>query len=469
MPAGRSRPRPSNAVAKAKADAGERFQLGTFWLWYRADRDDWNICWLDGRVTRRKKTGIGDRRDDPPQCDPPAEAREALGAHWAEQRERTAELAAPVALPPGEVLLDEITALWLKLHVANLADPVRYADSVDNWGRFWDALAREGLMPEPLTVSAITAPLIDRFIAFRKAEGATPPTISRDIAAVRGPIRWALNENRLMAAPKVKDVGGRNRKKTLEWSPEQVAVILEAAAASIERAHVHRFAMIMLSTHARVEATLELDADDQIKGGLIDFLRPGEEQTRKRRAIVPVAPTLAPWLDGVKGKVIRYRVPTSAKTRAAGGPDFYDRPTSDIKNAFSGVLLAAHELRPDLGFAAQRTDADGNPLWLPPRAKLGETARRPDLRPIGSPNTLRHTIHTWHKRQGVPDAQIDAAAGHSEEGTGASYTHLRPEYLREFITSTEQFWAAVGEHTDAHLRYQRDTKVAALAHARFKH
>ncbi len=28
-----------------------------------------------------------------------------------------------------------------------------------------------------------------------------------------------------------------------------------------------------------------------------------------------------------------------------------------------------------------------------------------------------------------------------------SYTHLRPEYLREFTPSTEAFWEAVGEFT----------------------
>jgi len=44
-------------------------------------------------------------------------------------------------------------------------------------------------------------------------------------------------------------------------------------------------------------------------------------------------------------------------------------------------------------------------------------------------------------------------------------THLRPEYLREFNASTEAFWEAVGEFTDAHLRYQRDTNIIALTGA----
>lgn len=463
MPSTGTDSRPRRAAAKAGAEAGQRFELGRFWLWYRADRDDWNICWLDGRVTRRKATGIGGRDLDPPEA-----AKNALGDHWAADRAAAQAIAPADALPPGEVLVDELTAQWLERHVTGLDAPERYLDSVTVLERFWADLGGRGLLPEPLTVNAVTPGLVDLFIAFRRGEGASAPTISRDLAALRGPINWALNNNLITAAPKIKDVKGKKAIKKLEYCPEQVAVILAAAAATVERQHVHLFAMIMLSTHARSEAVLELDADEQIGKGLIDFLRPGEEQTRKRRPIVPICPTLAPWLDGIRGKVIRYRVPTSERTRAAGGPDYFERPTEDIGNAFAGVLLAAHEARPDLGFATQAVDEDGKLVWLPPRAKLGETTRRPKMKPVGTPNTLRHTIHTWHKRQGVPDAQIDAAAGHSEEGTGASYTHLRPEYLREFIASTEAFWEAVGEFTDAHLRYQRDTAVVSLASTRAK-
>jgi len=451
----------SRPGSSAAGESPERFQLGQFWLWYRRDRDDWNVCWLDGRVTRRKATGIGGDVEPPPEA-----AREALADHWGQARIVEQRLAPVGALPPGEVLLPEITLAWIEQHVAHLEAPERYLDSVDVLERFWSHLAENGLLPAPLTVGAITPGIVDMFIAWRAAEGASPPTISRDLAALRGPIQWGLKHQRLTAAPRIRDVKGRKKAKELEWSPEQIAAILDAAIAEEGRRHVHLFTMIMLSTHARSEAVLELVAEDQIRKGRIHFLRPGEEQTRKRRPIVPICPTLAPWLDGVKGKVIRYRVPTSARTRAAGGPEWFERPTDDIGNAFAGVLLAAHATRPDLGLAEKVRDAAGALAWLPPRRKLGETEARPKLRPIGSPNVLRHSIHTWHKTWGVPDAQINAAAGHSEEGTGANYTHLRPEYLREYIESTEAFWAAVGEHTDAHLRYQRDTKVVSLASER---
>lgn len=446
--------------AAAGATPG-RFELGPFWLWYRADRDDWNICWLDGRVTRRASTGIGGGGDHPPE-----EAKERLADHWTDWRAKAKAVQPAVATAPGEVLLADLTAMWLEEHVANLEAPERYIDSVEILEAFWDHMRAQRLLPEPLTVLSITNGLVDAFITWRAGQGASPPTISRDIAALRGPISWGMKNNHLTAAPRIKDVKGRKKQKALEWSPEQIAAIIDAAAADPARQHVHLFTMINLSTHGRTEAILELDADTQIRQGLIHFLRPDEEQTRKRRAIVPVCPTLAPWLDGVTGKVIVYRVPTSEKTRAAGGPEWFERPTANIANAFEGVLLAAHQARPELALARQAIDAEGRPVWLEPRRKLGETERRPKMVGVGSPNTLRHSIHTWHKRQGVPDAQIDAAAGHSEQGTGANYTHLRPEYLREFIASTEAFWEAVGEFTSSHLRYQRDTNVVAMAGSR---
>src|SRR3546814_7234963 len=62
-------------------------------------------------------------------------------------------------------------------------------------------------------------------------------------------------------------------------------------------------------------------------------------------------------------------------------------------------------------------------------------------RGLGSPNTLRHTLHTYLQTVGVPQAQIDAAAGHSSErGSGRNYTHLRPEYLKDFIEAVEAYW-----------------------------
>lgn len=429
-----------------------RLRLGRFWLWYRRDRDDWAICWLDGRTTRRKSLGIGGGTPDAP----PEAAQIALAEHFN---------ARPVdpdkAPPPEDVLVDDITRRWLAEHVTTLDAPDRYATSVLIWEEFYDRLRRDGEMPDPYTVAQVRPSLVRKFIRYRQEQGMSAPTISRDLKALRSPINWAVTEHLLSAAPKIPDVKGKAKRRELEYSPEQIAAILDRAAATPERAHILLYMMIFLSTNGRSEAILDLVAETQIRKGLIFFNAPGREQTRKFRSIVPIAPTLAPWFEGVTGKVIRYRALTSEATRAAGGPDYFEKPVADLGKSFAACVIEAGILRPDLELCRQAVDAEGMPIMLPPRRKLGETEMRPKMVAVGTPNTLRHSIHTYLAARGVPKAQIDTAAGHATDaGTGDRYNHLRPAYLTDFIEGVESFWAEVGAFTTAHLRYQRDTKMA---------
>src|SRR3546814_11998080 len=86
---------------------------------------------------------------------------------------------------------------------------------------------------------------------------------------------------------------------------EQVAALLEAAWGRPERRHVFLYTLIALSTCGRSEAILDLH-DHQTDRALISFLDPDRDQTSKRRSIVPIAPTLAPWLQGAAGKISDY-------------------------------------------------------------------------------------------------------------------------------------------------------------------
>ncbi len=446
-----------------------RTQLGTYWLWYRKDRDDWNICWFHDGATRRKSLGISGGSAD----NPPEDAQAALAQHFLGN-----ETPPDQPEPPEQVYIENITRRWLTDHVAYLGAPDRYAQSVLVWERFYEHLRSEGRMPDPYTVAKIRPAFVRDFIKFHEADKISPATISRDIKALRSPINWVMKEGYLSAAPFIPDVKGKAKRRELEWSPEQIAAILDAAATTPLRAHVPLYMMIFLSTNGRSQAILELDADKQIRKGLIYFNAPGREQTRKRRSIVPIAPTLASWLEGVAGKVIRYRAPTTQETRNAGGPDFFERPTADLGNAFKACLVDAGEAHPKFGLSEQVEDDDGNLVWLPPRGKLGETKVRPKMKAIGSPNTLRHSIHTFLAARGVPKAQIDTAAGHAtDDGTGDRYNHLRPAYLTDFIDGIEAFWSEVGRFTQVHLRYQRyqryqryhnDTKKLEKAGPSFK-
>ena len=433
-------------------DNAQRVELGPFWLHWRAEREVWTIAWYDdggGRRTRRicrKTTRVGTRDED---GHPPQEAVDALADHYAEWRR-------PVQQPVEEALVEGLLADWLVYTGETNADPVRAADCVAHWLKFFEIERREGRITRGPYVSDIKVALCERYMRWRGAQpgikrGTTisGATISRELAALRAALRRAWKMERIPSAPFVPNIDGKDKPgpKELVYTVEEVARLLDAARRFETRGHVHLYIMIMLSTHGRGEAVLELDAETQIVKGNIHFLVPGEPQTSKRRSIVPIAPTLAPWLEGVKGKVIAFRA-----TREDGS--VLERPTASIKTAFEKCLIEA-------GLCEQVVGDDGEPVWLPPRAKLGETERRPKLKGIGSPNTLRHTIATELHTLGVPEAQIDSAAGHSGEGTNKkNYRHLRPDYLKELVAGVEAYWRKVGEHTDAHLKHGRKPDVA---------
>lgn len=337
-------------------------------------------------------------------------------------------------------------------HVVKLARATTYALSVRYWEEFFAQERRAGWITGPVTVETVdNDEIFERFIAFRKAQGVKGETIRGDLAALRGTLNYARKKRRIPAAPFVPDVDPEDRSgpRALEYSIEQVAGLLEAAWRLPERRHVHLFTLISLSTHGRTEAILELGGE-QIKGGRIYFNAEGRRQTTKRRSVVPIAPSLAPWLEGLEGKIIRYRtIRKSSAWADPAVPEYVERPCSEIRTAFGGCLVEAGLRNPTLGLCEPLLDADGN-------QKVEQFKTRPPeplWRAIGSPNTLRHTLHTYLQTMGVPQAQIDAAAGHnSERGSGKNYTHLRPEYLRDFIEAVEAYWRDMDKLTSVHRR-----------------
>jgi len=331
---------------------------------------------------------------------------------------------------------------WLNEKASKLARGEADGYAIRHWQAFIDGETRDGRLSGAVTVSDIKQPLVRRYIASRKALGRSSATIEGEVSSLRRALSWACKEEIILAAPFIPGLeeGDKPVPREIEYSVEQVAALLEAAAKLPERQHVLLFIMISLSTHGRTEAILSLDSS-QIKKGLIYFNEAGRRQTSKRRSTVPIAPTLAPWLKGIDGKVIRYRTMLKKQRWADPTvPEYFERDSYDIGKAFEACLIEAGICR----------EVNGR------------------MKGIGTPNTLRHTIHTTLQTKGVPQAQIDAAAGHnSEKGSGRNYTHLRPEYLREFIAAVEEYWQEMRTHTQVHLRTQCGPKTgkAPLASA----
>jgi integrase len=145
---------------------------------------------------------------------------------------------------------------------------------------------------------------------------------------------------------------------------------------------------------------------------LIDPNQPGRTYTRKRRAIVPIARAVRPWVVGVRGKLIKYRVPLIGNEPGREGA-FFERETKSVARCWKKACEEAHV--------------------------SGAT-----------PKTLRHTMLTWLAERGVPSEQRQMLAGHSARGTTSrNYEHLSPSYLKTAIEEVDGFFAELRKHTSA--------------------
>lgn len=397
-----------------------RHQLGTFWLWQRQDSLTWCICWLETNLSGRSVTRrVATTSRGGSALSPPQEALDALAAHHLARLH-------PEKQARDEVLVEALMAEWLKHHVAQLEAPERYGYSVIQWIAFFEEERRRRKIVGP-TVAELTPDLQARFRSWRAAAGVGGHTIDRDLAALRGALTWAWKHQRIDHPPFIASVPAHQkaapRDRVLTF--EEIAAVLDACQGKPAREHLIPFIVIELGTAGRPQAVLGLtDVNIDLVRGLIDPRQPGKMHTRKRRVIIPIAEALRPWVLGIEGKLIKYKVPIADKNRMPGGPTHYERETTSIKTAWTKACK-------DSGV-------------------IGAT-----------PKTLRHTMLTWLAERGVPSEQRQMLAGHSPQGTTArNYEHLSPDYLRAAIVEIDAYFDELAKYTTAHLRYAGDTPAS---------
>lgn len=312
--------------------------------------------------------------------------------------------------------VEELIAEWLKFHVALLAAPDRYHYSVAHLKTFFHDERRAGRLGDKVTVKDLTPELQARFREWRSASGAGGHTVSRDLAALRGALTWAWKHQRIERPPPfIADVPlhlrGGPRDRVL--SREEVAAIVDACAGRPDREHVIRFIVIELGTAGRPQAVLELEHTNiDLERNLINPNHPGRTHARKRRAIVPMAKAVRPWVVGIEGKLIKYRVPITTG-EPGQGPEFFERETKSIKTSWKA--------------ACEEAGVSG-----------------------ATPKTLRHTMLTWLAERGVPYEQRQILAGHSARGTTARhYEHLSPAYLKDAIAEVDAYFTELRKLTSA--------------------
>ena len=318
-------------------------------------------------------------------------------------------------LPPPPCV-EELVSEWLKFHVSRLAAPDRYQYSVTHLKTFFNDERRLGRLGEKVMVRDLAPDLQARFREWRSASGVSGHTVSRDLAALRGALTWAWKHQRIPKPPPfIADMPAHTRGQPRDrvLSQKEIAAIVDACAGRPDREHLIRFIVIELGTAGRPQAVLELEHTNiDLERNLIDPNHPGRTYARKRRAIVPMAKAVRPWVVGIEGKLIKYRVPISADEPGQAA-EFFERETKSIKTSWNAACK-------DAGVAG------------------------------ATPKTLRHTMLTWLAERGVPYEQRQVLAGHSARGTTARhYEHLSPAYLRTAIDEVDVYFTELRKLTSA--------------------
>jgi integrase len=313
------------------------------------------------RQTRRKTTGTSDLEQ--------AERRLAEHFQLSERLDRER---------PTDVPLMTILERYYHEHARNLpsAPQVRYA--IESLREFFGTA----------TIADFRKKDQEQMAATLRERGRAESYISRILSVAKAALRRAYDNEEIAAIPPIIRLPrGEPRDRVLTL--QETAALFNAALNGAQ----FLFLLLAFGTGARPSAILELrrlqlDFDRKV----IRLNPPGRKQTKKRRAVVPMAPTVMHWLDSTgSGYVVNH--------------------------------------------AGLRYTKDG---WDSIFARLVKRAGVTGV----SPYTIRHTIATEMATRGVPWLEIKTFLGHridSSDITG-HYVHMRPDDLRGAVAALEQYF-----------------------------
>lgn len=333
------------------------------------------IRWYEAGAKRERSTGTGDVRD----------AQEALAAFIHGQGQPAAEPACRGPAPADRLTVTDMLGLYLEHHAPHAADPARIGYAIRNLVPWWDGAP----------VSGITAGACRRYAA---ESGRAPATVRRELGTLAAAMNWCVTEGYLdrggvvVLPPVPKDEQRfltRPEAAKLLWSSWRRRWRWKDGEGILHtNLHLPLFILIGLYHGARKEAILGLQWQPNTQGGYVDLERGfidfnplGRAQTKKRRARVPIAPRLLPWLKVARRITRQYVVECDGK------------PVGDVKVGFAATAKAA-------GLAGVH------------------------------PHTLRHTCVTWLLRDGLDAWQVGGFVGMSPQTVQQVYGHHAPEFLK---------------------------------------
>lgn len=384
----------------------ERFQLGKFYLSKKSSSPYWRISWLD--EDRRQVTGFSTGTAD---FD---EAKIALAKHFvtaAELKEEQPE-SVPIAM-----LLDR----YYEARASKLPSKANAIAAIAKWKEYW----------KDATLAEMTRKGQEKFIEWFEGYASkrgksvvkklSRATVSTQLSVGYAAIHYAVANQELKSMPALIPYKHNSRRKRV-LTIDEAARLLDAAA---DTEHMWRWCLLAFATAARPGAVLKIRPTPpmlDLEYGLIDLLPPEVEQEHnKRRPIVPIAPTLLPWL-----RLWTSREALIHETRRGTKIVHIDRLIT-----FRGKHIK--EIR--MGFARLK-------------ARAGITD------PTVVPVTIRHTMATWLIRQRVPPDQREIFLGHKLPGsdTTSGYVHLDPDFLSEAVRAVDSYLIELSKRVQRPLR-----------------
>ncbi len=230
--------------------------------------------------------------------------------------------------------------------------------------------------------------------ALHRGRGYKPAYIALVMKAIQGVASHAYKKQRLMSYPHIitsdKEIADhldapapvpRDRILTIE----EIAMLFEW----VDEEHLFRFLFLDFATAARPEAVTDLTLEQMNETDrFIDLNPPGRRQTHKHRPVVPMIQAVADWLP--------YWRLDALKTDS--GRRILHRRGEPVKQTKKGVKdLAAR-------------------IGLPGVTRY----------------TIRHTVATYLRRQGVPKWEVEGLLGHKGAQSETDvYAKYDPDYLSQ--------------------------------------
>jgi len=293
---------------------------------------------------------------------------------------------------PDEVLVETILLNYWNDHAQHLASARTARLNLSYWQEFW----------EGYTVADITPKEQAKFRAWLAERGTGLSGIDRILSTGRAALNRAAKWQEVSSVPHIFGTltanARRSRKpKGRPITPEELARLFNA----VRSRHMMMFLLIASNTLARPAAILDpRPAQFDNVHSLLDLNPPDRAQNKKYRPIVPVTPTLLPWLE----------LPV--------GPS--DRYVSHRKKPIGSILH----------------------MWRLTREAAGLDERV-------TPYSVRHGMARELRKRRVPTEQIKLFLGHLPSGSDATtsiYAPYEPDFLGDAIRAIEGVMLDVKQH-----------------------